>query len=143
PLRPDLARARGEPTRPEAVLGPPVELRIGRGGEVKPATALACAIRELVKWTDTAMTAELAAVRAARCGDRAILLGPRLPAIPCATRYWGESVLVPVGFRPEPDLPPAALREAAGVQPDEILLLDEAGADVLPRAAFEPLTRAG
>ena len=58
-------------------------------------------------------------------------------------RFWGETVLVPTGFRPEPDLPAAALRAALGVAADELLVLDETGAEVIPRAAFEPLTRAG
>ncbi|WP_439620512.1 hypothetical protein [Gemmata sp.] len=125
-----------EATRP-AVLG------IVRGGEPRPATALVCPVESLVQWADVATTAELAAVRAARCGDRAVLLGPRLPSLAGAVRFWGTTVLVPVGFRPDPELPPAALREACGAEPDELLLLDEAGAEVVPKGAFEPLTRAG
>jgi hypothetical protein len=60
-----------------------------------------------------------------------------------AVRLWGDDLLVPVGFRPDPDLPPATLREAVGAEADELVVLDEAGAEVVPRAAFAPLTRAG
>jgi hypothetical protein len=114
-----------------------------RGGQPRPAGALVCTVEVLVRWADVATTAELAAVRAARCGGRAFLLGPRLPSLAGAVRFWGTDVFVPVGYRPEPDLPPAVLREACGAGVDELLVLDEAGAEVIPKGAFEPLTRAG
>jgi hypothetical protein len=72
-----------------------------------------------------------------------LLLGSRLPPISDAVRYWGEAVLVPLGYRPEPEVPPAALRAAAGAADEELLLLGEAGAELIPRGAFSPLTRAG
>jgi hypothetical protein len=114
-----------------------------RGGEPKPASALECTLGDLLKWADVATTGELAAVRAARSGDRAILLIPQRVSIPSATRYWGEDVLVPVGFRPEPDLPPATLRAAVEAEPDELVFLKAEGTEIVPRGAFEPLTRAG
>lgn len=138
-----LSPDRIEPVPPALSAAQPLPLRAVRGGEPKLATALVCRTRDLAQWADTATTAELAAVRAARAGDRAVLLGSRLPAIPNAVRYWGDGLLVPVGFRPDPDLAPAALRAAVGATADELVVLDEAGADVVPRAAFEPLARAG
>jgi hypothetical protein len=132
-----------EPIPPATPEAPPVVVRIVRGGSPEPVTALACSLTDLAKWADTATTAELAAVRASRSGGRAVLLGDKLPVIPAAVRYWGRDLLVPVGFRPDPDLPPAALSAAVGAAPGELVLLDESGADVIPRAAFEPLTRAG
>jgi hypothetical protein len=139
-----LTPARFAPAAPPVDVGAPVLLRIVRGGEPQPATALACPITDLLKWGEAATTAELSAVRAARCGRQAILIGAKLPAIPSAARYWGDDLLVPVGFRAEPDLPRAALRTACGATTDEqLVLLDANGADVIPRAAFEPLTRAG
>ena len=143
PLASVLVPARFKPLLPEPAAWPPVALSVTRGGTAKPATALVCVLGELVTWADSATTAELAAVRGTRFGDHAILLGAKLPAIPLAVRFWGETVLVPIGFRPEPNLPNAALREAVGVAAGELLMLDESGAEVIPRAAFEPLTRAG
>jgi hypothetical protein len=143
PLPSVLVPDRFEPTFPPSESASPVVLRGVRGGEPKPASAMAGSVAELARWADVATTAELAAVRAARSGPRVVLLGPRLPAIGTAVRYWGEDVLVPVGFRPEPQLPPAALRAAVGATPEELVLLDEDGAEVILRAAFEPLTRAG
>ena len=66
-----------------------------------------------------------------------------LTPIPGAVRYWGGDVLVPLGHRPEPDLAPETLRAAAGASAEELLVLDGGGAEVVPRAAFAPLTRAG
>jgi len=143
PVAAVLVPARFEPTLPRSESMPPVRLGLVRGGEPKPATALGCAVADLARWADTATTAELAAVRAARSGERAVLLGSHLPAVVSATRFWGTDLLVPVGFRPDPDLPPAALRAAVGATAEELVLLDHDGAELIPTAAFEPLTRAG
>ncbi|MDY3555908.1 hypothetical protein R5W24_005054 [Gemmata sp. JC717] len=138
-----LVPARFTPVPPGAAEWAPVPLTVVRGGPVQAPTALACPAGALARWADVATTAELAAVRAARCGGRALLLGSRLPPLPGTTRYWGTDVFVPLGFRPDPELPEGALREAAGASHDEFLLLDETGAELIPRTAFEPLTRAG
>jgi hypothetical protein len=143
PVAAVISPKRFEPLEPEEPTWEPVALTIMRGGEPKQVSALGCAVGDLVRWADGATTTEIGAVRAARTGDRALLLGTQLPVIPTATRYWGEEVLVPVGFRPEPDLPEARLREAAGAEDGEVLLLDQGGAEIIPLAAFEPLTRAG
>jgi hypothetical protein len=66
-----------------------------------------------------------------------------LPPIPAAQRYWGDDVLVPTGFRLEPDLRAGVVREAAGATTQELLRFDESGAELIPRAVFEPLSRAG
>jgi hypothetical protein len=132
-----------EPVMPGSASFAPVVLSIVRGGGPHTATALACDIAELRRWAETATTAELAAVQAASTGTRAFLLGAKLPAVPHATRYWGNDLLVPVGYRPEPDLAPAILREAVGAGADDLVVLDERGAEIISRSAFEPLTRAG
>lgn len=138
-----LFPSRVEPLHSDAKSLPPVMLGIIRGGEPKTASALGCSLANLAGWADRATVGELASVRAARSEDRAVLLGTRLPSIPTAIRFWGESVLVPLGHRPEPDLPPEALREAVGASREEIVLLHADRVEIIPRAAFEPLTRAG
>ena len=60
-----------------------------------------------------------------------------------AQRYWGKRVLVPLGFRPDPELSEAVLLEACGAGRNEIVLLDSRGTIVIAESAFEPLTRAG
>jgi hypothetical protein len=103
---------------------------------------MTCHMSVLSRWADSALVTDLAAVRAARCHDRAMLIGERLPPI-AGERFWGARVLVPVGFRPEPDLPPDILRAACSVATDKLLVLDATGVAAIPDAAFEPLTRAG
>jgi len=119
-----------------------VPLRLVRCERSRPTTALRCPIASLKGWADTAPSAEISAVKAARNGDAAWLLGSKLPALIAAGRFWGERVLVPLGFRADPDWPEAALREAAGVGPDEILVLTDEGPEAIPADAFRPLTRA-
>lgn len=131
-----------------AVTTPPADtprlsVTLERGGPPRPASALLCAATELQGWADTALTDELATVSAARCGSRVLLLGDRLPAVLGGTRLWGVDVLLPLGFRPSPDVPLAALRAAAGVAVGELLLLTPGRAEAVPRAAFAPATRAG
>jgi hypothetical protein len=138
-----LFPSRFEPLVPGTQTRSPVRLGLVRGGEPKGATALACGLTDLTRWSDIATTRELVAVRAARCGNRAVLLGSRLPAVASGTRFFGTDLLVPVGFRPEPDLPPAAIRAALGADDGELVLFDHDGAELIPEAAFEPLTRAG
>jgi hypothetical protein len=128
---------------PPGGVGPRARIRLVRGGDPRPAAALACETTALSHWADTATTAELAAVRAARCGKRVVLLGKSLPGLAGAVRYWGNEVLVPVGFRADPDLPTAGLHAAVGAAAGEIVVFNEQAVDLIPAAAFEPLTRAG
>lgn len=121
----------------------PVPLRIVRGGDPTTATGLICHVDSLVMLANSATTAELARIMAARSRERAVLLGTVLPNIPGATRLYGDSLLIPVGFRVEPRLPVSAIRDAAGADAGEILVWLEAGLERIPKAAFESLTRAG
>lgn len=120
----------------------PIVLRIVRGGEPQPVSALACLIQDLAAWASTATTRELANVRGACKREQAVLLGARLPSIPGGKRFWGESVLAPLGFRVEPDLSQTAVLEAVGASQDEMVIFHEDGVEILPRSAFEPLSRA-
>jgi hypothetical protein len=132
-----------EPVQPDTIVLTPVQLSVVRCSEPRPTSALVCSIQDLQKWADMATTAEISMVKGARADGIAILLGSHLPSIFRATRYWGDEVFVPIGFRPEPDLPAAALRMVVGTEADELVFLDDEGVRVVPRKAFEPLTRAG
>lgn len=118
-----------------------VPLRLVRCDVPRPATAVRCSVSALQAWADVATTAEIAAVKAAQCGNVVWLLGEKLPALAGAERFWGDRVLVPLGLRAEPEWLEAALREAANVGPDELLVLTEAGTGALPTEAFRALTR--
>jgi hypothetical protein len=131
------------PIEPDGLTFSPVTLTIVRCAEYRPTSALLCALADLKTWADEATTAELNAVRAARCNGKVILLGKSLPSIANAERYWGDGAFVPIGFRAEPDLDSASLRAALGVRDEELVFLSEDSAAIVPRNAFEPLSRAG
>jgi hypothetical protein len=119
----------------------PVDLVLVADHRPRPATALECAAPELERWADGAPTARVASLQAAFCQGRVLLRGRRLPPLPHSERYWGQSVHVPLGLRPEPSLPEAALRNAFGVAPEEILLFKEDHIEVIPCSVLQPLTR--
>jgi hypothetical protein len=141
PLDRTIFPARVMPSPVSNALAPPLRPTVARGGPPRPVTAMTCHMSVLTRWADSALAADLAAVRAARCANRVMLLGERLPPI-AGERFWGTRVLVPVGLRPEPDLPPGVLRTACAIAADELLVLDATSAEAIPDNAFEPLTRA-
>lgn len=119
-----------------------VPLRLVRCETPRPTSAIHCSTVALQAWADTAPASEIAALKGARCGNRAWIIGQSLPAVASAERFWGEQVLIPLGWRAEPDWPEAALREATAVGPNEILILTADGAGAISDDAFQPLTRA-
>jgi hypothetical protein len=125
----------------------PTRLGLVRDGRPRPTTAALCPLAELARWADSATSADLEAIRGAVSGDRALLLGQSLPPWSGAERYSGRQVLVPIGFRPWPSLPEAALREALGASEEEILRLvpgpDGLTVEAIPAESFGRLTRAG
>jgi hypothetical protein len=118
-----------------------VALRLVPGDRPRPTAALRCSLAALAAWADSAPTAAVTAVRAARSGSLVWLLGSGLPALERAERFWGDRVLIPLGLRVEPDWAEAAIREAAAVGPDEILVLTWAGVEAISTGAFRPLAR--
>jgi hypothetical protein len=128
---------------------PPQPARLGLAREATPreATALRCALTDLACWAEHAVTAQLTALEGAWTeeaeeGEGVLLvLGQRLPPI-AGDRFWGDRLLVPLGWRPEPDLCETALRRALEVAEAELVVLEADGFEVIPRSVFEPLTRA-
>ncbi len=134
PVQPELASQ-------EALQ--PCRLCLVRDDRPRKSTAMMCGMTELRQWADLAPTAQLAAIQAARCGSRVLLLGAALPLLVGGERFWGGRILVPLGLRPEPALPENALAEALGSQQDGLLVLSEEKTEVIPCSVFAPLTRAG
>lgn len=137
-----LAPARFTPLAPPADGFAPLRLQLVRDNVARPTTALECALPALVAWADVATTQQIAAVRGALAGGRVRLLGVALPLLPGAQRYWGQRILTPLGFRPEPALPEGALGDVLRLASDHLALLHADGAEVMPLAAFTPLSRA-
>src|SRR5207244_1436135 len=93
---------------------------------------------------DTVPTARWRDLQAAMCEQQILVIGTRLPLLRGGRRFWGHSVLRPLGFRVEPALPESALREALTVSSDEMLIFHQDGAaEIVPASALRPLTRVG
>ena len=141
-----------EPVGPGAFRCRAVPLRLQPCDRPRRCGLLRIALADLGRWADRATSHQLAAVAAAhdldrvllrRTGDLANASGPsRLPPLP-GERFWGQHVLLPVGWRAEPELPEAVLATVLRLGLDELALLTEEGAEVIPLTAFAPLTRAG
>jgi hypothetical protein len=120
----------------------PVRLKLTADDRPRPTTAMLCSLPALAAWADTVPSTRLGRLHGVVRGEQILVLGQMLPLLASATRYWGKLVLLPLGCRPEPDLSESALREAAGVEAEELLLLGPERADAVPRAALAPLSRA-
>jgi hypothetical protein len=134
------------PVEPAAVsLTPlrPARLGLVRDSHPRETSALRCSLAALAAWADRAPTAQLAAISGIRSGNEAVLRGRGLPPLPCAQRYWGERVLAPLGYRPEPELPETALLAALDAGDEGVAILENEGVELLPLNAFEPLSRSG
>ena len=145
----------------------PVQLRLVRDdrGIARPATAVRCRLAELARWADRAPSGWIESLSGAWSAPpssgspaeaEAIVLGGvetssrtesrpaawgLLPPIEGGLRFWGSDVLIPLGYRADPELIDRALREAVSAGPDELVLLDPAGPERIPRQAFRPLSR--
>jgi hypothetical protein len=133
PVGPQVAEYAGERIR----------LSLSRDGRVRPATLLQCGLEDLARWADGATSRKLESLEATYCGDVVLVRGERLPPMPGGERWWGGDVLVPLGFRPEPELAGDVLRHVLGLADGEVALLDGQGAEVVPAGAFGPVSRAG
>jgi hypothetical protein len=139
-----LTPAPVSPEMPSATPLTPLRLTLVRDGQVRPARALCCPLADLAAWAEHATSRQLAGLEAAADGGaRVLVLGEHLPPLHVGDRYWGKTVLVPLGWRPEPELGEEALREACGLGPAELGLLRAEGVEVVDRGALRPLTRAG
>jgi hypothetical protein len=142
PLHQVLFPAPVLPVPPRTTPLQPLRLSLEPDQQPRPATALECSVGELARWAEMVSEVRLGMLQAAHCRGRVLLVGERLPATAAGKRFWGEWVLVPLGWRVEPELPASAVRKALGLDAEELLLLQRDRAEVVPRSAFAPLTRA-
>jgi hypothetical protein len=126
PLDRVLFPASVQPLPPPALAYQPVALRLARDHRPRQASAGAYDLAELTAWAEAVPTPRLKGLTAARSGRRMLLLGERQPPQTNGERFWGERVLVPLGYRPEPALPESALRSALGAEEEELLCLKAA-----------------
>ena len=143
-----------ETTRAHGRWHDPVWIRLVRDGATtaRPASAVRCTPETVAAWAERATAAGLAALHGAWIrpgsagGPEGLVLvtgaARSLPLLEGGVRFWGTDLLLPLGFRAEPDLPHSAVRRAAGATEEELAVLDEQGIEVIPRAVFKPLSRA-
>jgi hypothetical protein len=142
PLWTALSPAPIEPVGPASALPPSLTLRLVPCDTPQPCTLLRLRLADLALWADQATSHRLASLVAARDGADVLLRGAGLPMLP-GERFWGDCVLAPAGFCAEPDLAEAVLADVLHLGPDDLGLLTHQGAEIIPRSAFAPLTRAG
>lgn len=140
--------------RPDHAVPVRVPLRLARdpSGRPRPPSALRCRLADLAAWADRVPSRGIESLAAAWLGPspkdsgagNLLVLGPadRLPALAGGMRYWGTGVLIPLGYRAEPALPEPAIRGVVGAEADELVVLEETGAELVPRVAFGRLSRA-
>jgi hypothetical protein len=143
PLAHVLFPAPAQPIGLGAVAWKPLRLSLQRDDRPRAASALLCSMDALCEWSDTVPAARLASMQAAVLGVNVLVIGENLAALADGERCWGRSVLMPLGLAPMFALPESAIREAAGVQSDELLLWRQERAEAISRSMFAPLSRAG
>jgi hypothetical protein len=134
------------PVQPIPAVTPParpVRLTLERDDRPRQTSGLMCPLKALLAWADTVPTARLAAIEGMALNGRVLLIGENMPMLDGSQRLWGRDVLIPLGYAPAPALPESALKEAAGLQDDEVLLWLPERMDVIERSRLAPLTRAG
>jgi hypothetical protein len=141
--------------RPEGLRSDRTRVGVVRDerSRARSATAVFCGLSELHAWTEQATSAQFAGLTAAwtegpvdeRRAAEVLVLGRHgsLPATRAGVRCWGTDVLVPVGFRADPDLAEPSLKGTVGAGPNDLVVLRPDGFEVIPRAIFKPLDRAG
>jgi hypothetical protein len=142
PLYQVLVPAPIVPLPPGATAIRSLRLTLAADDRPRPTTAMLCPRAALMAWADAVPSTRLERLHGMTSGEQVLVIGKGLPALAGATRYWGKLVLTPLGYRAAPNLPESALREAAGVEEEELLVLSLEHADAVPRAALGPLSRA-
>ena len=120
----------------------PVALTLVADPVFRPTQALECPLDLFLAWADMTPACALEKYQGAIRGDRLMVLGKKLPWLDQAERFWGISVLVPIGFRPEPCLAESDLRRAAGIAEADVLILRPERLEIFARDRFTPLTHA-
>jgi MoxR-vWA-beta-propeller ternary system domain bpX2 len=142
PLFQALVPAPVLPIAPGAAPVMPFRLSLVPDDRPRPTTAVLCSLTAIASWAGGVSRYRLERLHAIMRQRQVLIFGDKLPLVADGVRLWGKLVLVPLGWRPEPDLPEGDLREAAGVAAEEVLLLQHDRIEALPRTALARLSRA-
>jgi hypothetical protein len=123
-------------------LSEPVALALVPDSVFRPTHALECPLDSFLAWADSVPSCALARYQGAIQEQRLLVLGNNLPWLEDGERFWGRSVLVPIGFRPQPFLVEADLRRAAGIDSSDLLILRSERSELVATDQFSYLTHA-
>jgi hypothetical protein len=121
----------------------PVRLGLVRSGVARQTSALRCQLSDLQGWIDSATTSEIAAVRGVYFSNEVLLLGEVLPVVPGSIRFWGQRVLLPLGFELSESYSEQSILAAVRAANYEMLLIQETEVQFVMMSLLQPLTRAG
>jgi hypothetical protein len=138
-----LTPAACQPTPVTPSSGNSQVIHLVREEQPRAATALVCPLADLLRWAKLATSWQMQQLQATWNAGRVLVLGSHLPVIQGAQRYWGQGLLTPLGWRPEPLLPESILVAALGFKGDAIGVLGPEGIERIPMAGLGPVTRAG
>jgi hypothetical protein len=141
PLASVLTASRVQVVTEAGLSFPKVVLALKRSNQPRDAAALLCGANSLAAWADMAPTARITALSVARSGELVLVSGRPLPVFD-GERFWGERLLCPLGWAPDPELPEDSLLQAIGARPEELALLRPGSVEIIPCDALRPLTRA-
>jgi len=142
PLAAALVPAPVDPEPPPQSEWQASRLRLVRDCSPRSTSAMLCEVRALADWATMASSLQITSIEAALLEDRVLLVGNKLPLLAGATRFWGRRLLVPLGYSVWPALPEGVLCEALGATAHEVIVLGKEAAEVVPRSAFQQLSRA-
>jgi len=128
--------------RPEPLSEPPKSIELVRDVHPRTASALRCTWSDFVRWADTATTFSIERLEAAKSDDVVWLRGEHLPPIAKSERFWGERLLLPLGFRAEPDWPESMLLAIADVPSSDVVVVLPNAIEIIPANAWGPVSRA-
>ncbi len=142
PLEQVILPERVEPLAADSFAAKPMTLRLVPDDLARPTLAMRCSLSAFWTWAETMPACVLLRYRAALGGARLFVLGKKLPWIEGSERFWGRRVLIPLGYRPDPNLSETSLRLLSGTADSNLLVLHDAGCETIPQDHFTPLTHA-
>lgn len=147
PLDRVILPAMPTPTLSQPPLAGRITIRLVRDEVPRVTSGVRAPLLEVLAWASTVPEARFDGLTAAvrRQPDRLAVLvrGTRLPDVRNGSRFWGERVLIPLGWRTDPPLSEPLLRTVSQAADEELLVWEAGGAEAIPDSAFSRLTLAG
>jgi hypothetical protein len=142
PLREFIELPAIDAVAPAPLALAPAKVRLVAADAMHATSAALAPLAAVAKWAETATTAQLESLLAARAGELVLLFGERIPLLEGAERFHGERVFAPLGKKIVPALGEADLAAALGAREDELVFVREGAVEIVPERALRPLTRA-